>query len=163
MASDGTVTIRLAGLDDAPAVGDMAHRLLLEIDTPRYGREQYAETARTFLADGAGFFVLLAVTDGAGAEAAVGMMTISESTALYAGGRYAEIQEFFVDGEHRGHGIGNRLLHAAEDLARARGWERLQLHVSQERDGGRSYAFYRRNGFEESGTTMRYRLTAAAG
>ncbi len=163
MASDGTVTVRFAGSDDTKVVGDMVYRLLLEIDTPRYSREEYAAIARAALEDGGRFVVLLAFLDGPGSDAPVGMMTIAETTALYAGGRYAEVQEFFVENPQRGHGVGNLLIRAAEDLARERGWERLQLHVSRDGDGGRSYEFYRRNGFEEIGTAMRYRLTAAAG
>jgi len=163
MASDGTVTIRLAGSDDAPAVGGMTYRLLQEIDTARYSAGDYAETARTLFEGAGDFLVLLAFSDRVQAGNPAGMLTISVSSALYAGGRYAEIQEFFVDDTCRGLGIGKRLLAAAEALARERDWERLQLHVSRERDGGRSYDFYRRNGFEESGTTMRYRLTSAAG
>ena len=163
MASDGTVTIRCASPEDAPAIGELVHGLLCEIDTPRYSASQYAETVRNLLTDGGSFHVMLAFPPDNETGPPVGVITISESAALYSGGCYAEIQEFFVVPGQRGTGVGAGLLGAAKTLAEQRGWERLQLHVSDLRDGGRSLEFYRRKGFEPIGTTMRYRLMASAG
>ena len=163
MASDGTVTIRSAGREDAPVVAEMVHRLLGEIDTPRYSVAQYAETVRDLISANGSFHVLLAFSTPDPAERPVGVITISESAALYSCGRYAEIQELFVDPVCRGAGVGKRLLLAARALAEERGWERLQLHVSADRDGGKSFEYYRRKGFEPIGTTMRYRLMTSAG
>ncbi len=163
MASDGKVTVRAAQLEDAAAAGRLAFRLLSEIDTARYGPDDYAETVRKHLGAESGFFMFLAFLDASPDTEPVGMITVAETVALYTCGRYAEIQELYVDPAQRSLGIGEQLIQAVEELGQGRGWERLQLHVTRTRDGDRSYDFYRRNGFEESGTTMRYRLTAAAG
>lgn len=158
MASDGTVTIRLATHTDAVVIGKMAFLLLSEIDTARYQEEQYTEFARQFLSHDEGSVILLAFADSSTNTDPVGMATILESVALYAGGAYGEMQELYVDPAHRGLGVGQDLLTSAMTYGRQRGWDRLQLHVSQTEAGGRSFAFYRRHGFEPMGTAMRYLL-----
>jgi GNAT superfamily N-acetyltransferase len=45
-----------------------------------------------------------------------------------------EIQDVFVASEHRRNGIATALTKAAEDEAKARGWETLSLSVSQDKN-----------------------------
>ena len=57
----------------------------------------------------------------------------------------------FVLPELRRRGIASQLTHAAEDEARARGWNRISLSVSQEANPAAS-ALYAKLGYVDAGT-----------
>jgi GNAT superfamily N-acetyltransferase len=65
--------------------------------------------------------------------------------SLEHGGLMAEIDELFVLPEARAHGIGARLLAAAEAALAARGCVRLQLQLGKTNSAARS--FYERRGY----------------
>jgi ribosomal protein S18 acetylase RimI-like enzyme len=60
-------------------------------------------------------------------------------------GLTAEIDELFVSPDHRGQGLGGRLLDTAEESFRARGCTKVFLQVGRDNDEAR--AFYRSRGF----------------
>jgi ribosomal protein S18 acetylase RimI-like enzyme len=60
-------------------------------------------------------------------------------------GLTAEIDELFVSAEHRGHGLGGRLMDVAEHSFRMRGCTNVFLQVG--RDNEEARAFYRSRGF----------------
>ncbi len=57
-----------------------------------------------------------------------------------------EIQDVFVASEHRRKGIATALTKAAEDEAKARGWETVSLSVSQDKNPI-AHSMYNRLGF----------------
>jgi GNAT superfamily N-acetyltransferase len=63
----------------------------------------------------------------------------------HAGGWCGEIESVHVRSDMRSRGIGAQLLHAAEDLARARGCYRIQLTSRNVRED--AHRFYRTNGY----------------
>ncbi|GMA29288.1 GNAT family N-acetyltransferase [Arenivirga flava] len=63
------------------------------------------------------------------------------------GRRSADLQSVFVRPEHRGAGLGVRLVQAAIELARAEGAEHLTVHATPD-----AAAFYERFGFEPGPT-----------
>jgi GNAT superfamily N-acetyltransferase len=63
-------------------------------------------------------FLALLARDESGT--AVGVLTLSVSFAVYAGGEYGVIDEMYVVPEHRSQGIGRRLVEAAVDVAAER-------------------------------------------
>lgn len=65
--------------------------------------------------------------------------------SLEHGGLMAEIDEFFVLPEARAHGVGTRLLEAAEAVLAARGCVRLQLQLSVGNAAARD--FYEHHGY----------------
>jgi GNAT superfamily N-acetyltransferase len=65
--------------------------------------------------------------------------------SLEHGGLMAEIDEFFVLPEARAHGVGTRLLEAAEAVLAARGCVRLQLQLAVGNAAARN--FYERRGY----------------
>jgi GNAT superfamily N-acetyltransferase len=64
----------------------------------------------------------------------------------------AEIGGLVVDESRRGHGIGGRLMAAAEEWARGRGLDTLRLRSNVIRDD--AHTFYRRQGFASSKTSL---------
>jgi len=63
-------------------------------------------------------------------------------------GDFCRISYLCVSGEHRGAGIGQRLLERAESLAAERGCDRMEVHSHSRRV--RAHQFYARADYEES-------------
>ncbi|BAP89046.1 acetyltransferase, GNAT family [Burkholderiales bacterium GJ-E10] len=81
----------------------------------------------------------------------VGVVTLSESCALYAGGFFGIIPEFYVVPERRSLGVGAKLAAAASAYARSRGWQRLEVTTPPLPQFQRTLAFYERQGFSVTG------------
>jgi GNAT superfamily N-acetyltransferase len=111
---------------------------------------------------GSGRFLALLARDASGT--AIGVLTLSESFALYAGGEYGVIDEMYVHPEYRGQGVGRALVEAAAAIARNRGWFRLDVTGPESvRDPGSEsngpgapvVRFYKKAGFEFTGAKLR--------
>ncbi|MFP5464084.1 MAG: N-acetyltransferase family protein [Gammaproteobacteria bacterium] len=81
----------------------------------------------------------------------IGFAGLCESNALYAGGTFGIIQEFYVAPHARSSGVGAALLDAAFAHGRAKAWKRVELCTPPLPEFDRSLAFYERNGFEITG------------
>jgi GNAT superfamily N-acetyltransferase len=162
MSGNASVTIRHATSADKDAVGHLAHRLLSDIDAPRFDPQGYAAIAGELLASDSGFIAYLAVTgegdEGDGAEKVVGLITLAETCALFSGGHFGELQEFFIDPAYRSGGLGQRMLRFAVEEGKRRNWQRLQVNAPAPEKSQRSYDFYKKAGFEDIGPLMRYFL-----
>ncbi len=76
---------------------------------------------------------------------AVGYFALTLCHSLEFGGRFALLDEFFVEPEHRGAGVGALALARIEEEAASLGVEAVRLEA--DRGNPRVRAFYRRNGF----------------
>ncbi len=172
MARRRQVQMRFATVDDRDVMGGLALALLQEIDNPMFSAAEYAEAAGDLLSNNASFLALLAVADAspvgtrqygdgtADREMVVGMLTMSESGALFAGGRFGDVQEFYIIPDYRGGGLGQLMLDRAAEEGRKRKWQRLQLNAPSPEKSARAYQFYRQYGFEDIGPLLRYALNA---
>lgn len=88
---------------------------------------------------------------------AVGVITITESLALYAGGYIGVINELYVVPEFRSEGVGKILLDAAKELATDRGWKRLEVTTPGD-DFAKTLHFYEREGFFRIGPRFKFEL-----
>jgi GNAT superfamily N-acetyltransferase len=61
-----------------------------------------------------------------------------------------EVQDVFVLPEKRRHGIATRLTHAAEELARTRGWSTISLSVSEQGNAAAAL-LYTKLGYVDAG------------
>jgi GNAT superfamily N-acetyltransferase len=77
--------------------------------------------------------------------AVVGMVTVQLVVSTAEGGPAALVEDMVVDAAERGHGLGRRLLEAAEEWAHARGATRLQLLADRENEP--ALRFYARMGW----------------
>ncbi len=120
---------------------------------------------------GSGRFLALLARDECGA--AVGVLTLSTTFAVYAGGEYGVIDEMYVVPEYRSRGIGRGLVEAAVVVGNRRGWFRLDVTGPVGAGGGAgagagsdmragacaaddpALRFYRRMGFESTGQKLR--------
>lgn len=149
-----TLTLRTLTSEDAGLAGRFVAALIGEL-APGYQPDLAAMTgtARALLAtpDVTG---LVAKLDGQD----VGLIMLNECAAIYAGGRFGEITELYVQPECRSRGIARQLVAGAVDLARARGWARLEVGAPDQPAWVRTKAFYEREGFAEVGPRLKRSL-----
>lgn len=88
--------------------------------------------------------ILLAESDGQ----VIGMINLLYTVSTALGGRVALLEDMVVDRSFRGFGVGEKLLNAGLDQARADGCLRVTLLTDQ--DNGQAHSFYERNGFVRS-------------
>lgn len=149
----GDWRVRVAERGDAAAVAGAVRELLVELggtlppatatraavsellDSPREGAVLVAESA----------------------DVLVGVLAASWQLAIHVPGRYALIQDLWVDRSWRGHAIGAGLLAALLELVRAQGCERIEVGLPRPSFAGiaATEAFYRANGFVALGPRMR--------
>lgn len=96
---------------------------------------------------------LLAVDDES--SDVVGVLTVSESIALYAGGYIGVLNELYVLPEFRSAGVGKMLLDFAKEVGESRGWKRLEV-TTPGAEFERTVRFYGREGFHQIGPRMKY-------
>jgi GNAT superfamily N-acetyltransferase len=87
-----------------------------------------------------------------------GVLTLTETFAIYAGGAYGVIDELYVVPAHRSAGVGRLLLDEAVAIGRERGWRRLDVTAPPGDAWRRTVAFYEKNGFVFTGPKLRRSL-----
>jgi GNAT superfamily N-acetyltransferase len=102
---------------------------------------------------GSGRFLAFLAKEESGAI--IGVLTLSTSFALYAGGEYGVIDEMYVRPGYRCRGVGRQLVAAAAAIAREKRWFRLDVTGPEGQHGERAVRFYERLGFEFSGPKLR--------
>jgi GNAT superfamily N-acetyltransferase len=146
--------IHRAGEGDVPNVVLLARQLYSEIQH-EVAEQNVAATARALVAEEGSCALLAVRPDG---TEALGLLTLAECTAMYAGGRFGSIQEFYVAPASRKQGAGHLLLAEARRFGASRAWTRLEVTATAEHVLAESAAYYRRNGFEESGPRLKLTL-----
>ena len=148
--------VRRATEEDLPTVLELIGELLAELGEEG---DEFAGTdaakLQTDLAEGhrsERFLALLALGDHG---AVLGVLTLSVSFAVYAGGEYGVIDEMYVRPEHRDRGVGGLLLEEAVRIARSRRWFRLDVTAPDASRHQRAREFYERAGFEFTGPKLR--------
>ncbi|MGB8518802.1 MAG: GNAT family N-acetyltransferase [Candidatus Tumulicola sp.] len=84
----------------------------------------------------------------------IGVLTLCESCAPYAGGYFGTIQEFYIVPEMRSQGVGQAMLEYAREIALQKKWNRLEVTATLDPSFARSVAFYRSFGFRDSGPRL---------
>jgi GNAT superfamily N-acetyltransferase len=162
--------VRAAEADRATVL-DLVERLLVELEGP--GRHpEPREGSRTLQAtqEFAGLDrrrVLAALEAAADRFVAflareggkpVGVLTLTEHFAIYAGGRYGVIDELYVVPGRRSSGVGRRLVEAAAAFGREKGWRRIDVTAPPGAAWERSVRFYETRGFVFTGPKLRLDL-----
>ncbi len=144
------VQIRPASPSDAAALADLLGELGYPTDSGTVTSrilKLHADTSNQ---------VLLAL----GASGRVVGALHAQDVALLASNGYIEVTALIVSDSARGHGVGTRLLDAAEHWAMARGKPRMLLRSNATRV--EAHRFYERNGWQNMKTGYTFEKTAAA-
>lgn len=99
------------------------------------------------------YFVFLALEENGNT---LGIITAGESGAVYAGGAFGVIHEFFIAPQMRSRGLGNQLLATVKATAIDMGWKRLEVGAPPYPEWKRTKEFYLREGFVEIGPRLRW-------
>ncbi len=141
--------IRRGVLGDAPLLAKFVAQLVEDLGGSAFERlPQMVRAAERFLALPEG--VVLFASQRLGS--ACGVLTLVESQAVYAGGRYGIVNEGYVVPQWRSAGVGGELMRAAQAIAIERGWERLE--VCAPRHQPRTIRFYETHGFHLGGPKL---------
>lgn len=89
-------------------------------------------------------------------EKPVGVLTLHECAAIYAGGIFGEISELYVLPQFRSQKVGDLLISAAINKGKQLGWKRLEVGSPPPDQSPRTIRFYKKGGFEATGTRFRY-------
>lgn len=144
MSGSDALVILQASVDECAEVLALAEALFAEVEHRSEGDPP--ATTRHLLSDAPDFVALLAWRQ----SQAVGLLTLSPAVAIYVGGAFGLIHEFYVRPEVRSSGIGRMLLHEAERIGKRRGWLRLEVTAAP-----RAVDFYLNNGFEGTGPHLK--------
>lgn len=144
-------TVRLATSADRDAAIDLVRRLLTELGGTPAPAEAMAPVFESFADDGPAGFVVL----GENGNQFVAVCTVSFVEALRTAGRYAIIQEMYVDPSVRSSGVGMEVLQFALDHVISRGCVMVELGTPFH--GDRQIQFYQRAGFTNVGARLRWR------
>jgi GNAT superfamily N-acetyltransferase len=99
------------------------------------------------------YFAFLALDD---SQKAFGIITVGESGAVYAGGAFGVIHEFYIAPEMRSNGFGNQLMGKVKKTATDMGWKRLEVGSPPYPEWERTKSFYVREGFVEIGPRLKW-------
>ena len=142
---------RLASADDRDTAVGLVRALLIELGgQPPPADDLFPVFDRLVTDIDAGFIVV-----GESASGVVSVCTVSFLDAIRTRGRYAIIQEMFVEPEWRSTGVGMEVLRFALNHAVANGCQTVELGTPFH--GDRQIQFYRRAGFAEVGARLRWR------
>lgn len=76
----------------------------------------------------------------------IAVSTISETYALYAGGKIGIIQEFYVIPEYRSSGVGAKLIEQVKNYGQEHAWSCIELCTPPLPEFTRALSFYEKNG-----------------
>ena len=137
-----TPVVRIASVADATACEELESQARAEIAGTRGAEAFFAEQSTAFIADERTGFTLVATLD----DLVVGFATLRETEV--AGTRVANVVRVYVTARARRIGVGDALIKASRDTARARGCSRIDaLALPGDHDT--------KNLFERNGLTAR--------
>jgi len=147
----GHITSHEIGVEDIAVVAEFVWRLLDELSGGEAPDLAKVRTTTQLVLQLESVTGLLALVD----ETPVGLLMLNECAAIYAGGRFGEISELYVEPEFRSDGVAAKLIEDAVRLGQGRNWNRLEVGAPDQPVWKRTFDFYLRNGFAEVGPRLR--------
>lgn len=144
-------------LSEKEIVLDLVHKLLRELEgeNDEFAGADKDKMLRELQQNEARFNAFAALNEH---DETVGMLTLVETFAIYAGGNYGVIDEMYVAPEYRSQGVGKMLLAAAKAYGRQKNWLRIDVTAPPEEEWRRTVKFYEREGFVFTGPKLRYKF-----
>ena len=148
------IIVERARPDEYETVGLLVNRLLIELfpDDVAYREPgKHISAARYLLESGNNVWAWVAKT---AIGEIVGILTLNECAAIYAGGNFGEISELYVDSSQRSSGVGAKLIDAAKQFAIQKGWPEIEVGAPPQPEWKRTIDFYTSRGFVYSGPRL---------
>lgn len=148
------MNIRPATTNDAAQIAEAIKSLLLELGDEKSATESLTADVVSKLMNTGKTSVFLAETEH-GEHA--GMISLTETQAIYAGGLYGMIDEMYVSPQYRSQNVGASLIAEAKKHAQRKGWKRLAV-TAPPNNNERPLNFYTQNGFEPTGPKLKLKI-----
>ena len=151
------ILIEELGIEQADQVIDLVRKLAVELggEDDEFGGLDKAKILADWEASQERFVAFVAIAENG---EVLGIITIAQSFAIYAGGCYGAINELYVPPKHRNRHVGKLLVETAKDYGRKRGWKRLDVTAPPSEMWQRTVNFYLREGFTHTGPKLRFML-----
>ncbi|WP_158606413.1 GNAT family N-acetyltransferase [Paenibacillus ginsengarvi] len=85
----------------------------------------------------------------------IGIISVSQVRAVYAGGLIGIIQELYVQPEMRSMHIGHKLVKTVVDYGVSRQWKRIEVGAPNQSNWQKTFDFYVREGFSAIGPRLK--------
>lgn len=141
-----TLTIRKAGLADAPAIRKIFNQGIEDGHATLETREQSLEDINNWMIDRDPRYMILLAEDEN--EEVAGYLSLNKFNFKSAYGGVADLS-IYIERNHRGHGIGQLLLEKAAQEAKKEGFYKLILNVLSCNQG--AFNFYKKMGYSQAG------------
>jgi GNAT superfamily N-acetyltransferase len=153
------VKVEQLGWDESEVVFDWVMRLLTELgeEGDEVGDLNKPKLLREWKDAGDRFHVFVAKDED---NAIQGILTLTQSFAIYANGNYGIIDEMYVSPAFRSAGIGALLIKAAVDYGRGKGWARIDVTAPESDRWSRTRQFYEKEGFVFTGPKLKILLNS---
>ena len=150
-------SIDRASADQADIVAGLVSKLLNEVGhelIKQQSEQDIIESTRAMLADDK-IIAFIAKND---QQEPVGVVTLHQCSAIYAGGTFGELSELYVDREYRSGTVGHGLLNTAVQYAASRAGSVLAVGLPDANQWSRTLSFYKSCGFVEIGPKLKLEL-----
>jgi ribosomal protein S18 acetylase RimI-like enzyme len=155
------ITFRIATVDDSDLIGSLVVDLTNEIceltNTTHFDIDLSGtiERCKVLINDGHYRAII-----GSYNKTPIAVVTLSETYALYAGGKIGVIQEFYVSPDFRSSGIGSMLIDQVKKFGNEHNWSCIELCTPPLPEFERTLGFYQKNGLSAvGGRKMRQSLS----
>ena len=151
------IRIERAGLEQNEKIIELVVKLLMELegDSAEFEGIDRAKVLTDWSRNREKVHAFLAKTED---DRVVGISTLVETFAIYAGGSYGVIDEMYVDPEFRSAGVGKMLIDAVKEFGREKNWLRVDVTAPPEEQWKRTVRFYEKQGFVFTGPKLRFKL-----
>lgn len=82
-------------------------------------------------------------------------LVLTQSCAIFVQGNYGIINELWVNKDFRSIGVGAAVIQQIIDIAKERGWQRIDVSAPASSDWDCTFAFYLKNGFTFTGRKLK--------
>ncbi len=144
--------IKKAKTEDASILTLMVVSLLSELSGEVLEQEKYNDLCVKLLNRSDFFTGFLAFNE---FDHCIGILTVTETCSIYAGGCFGVIQELYVLPEYRSMNIGHELIKEVVSFAESRAWRRIEVGAPDRDKWVRTIKFYEKEGFEEIGPRLK--------
>jgi len=141
------ITFREATVKDSSIIGSLVVELTTEISELTKAQHFDIDLDGTIqrcdeLINEGHYFAIIGVYN----NNPIAVVTMTETYALYAGGKIGVIQEFYVAPEFRASGVGSMLLEQVQIYGKQHNWSCIELCTPPLPEFERTLNFYQKNG-----------------
>lgn len=145
-----TVKIEKAKTEDISIIKDLLKKLYEEVDEEGDSADFLSDELIAQMMGNGNTIILKAIIE----NKITGIITLTETQAIYADGTYGIIDELFVEEGYRSKKVGKLLIDEACNIAKLKKWKRLAV-TAPTKDFDRQQKFYESNKFEFTGPKLK--------